>query len=56
MHMAKHGEWHKDEGDLQGFPSQVEGPKLSGSSPQGGGPKQLKFESTSEYRSSPHQK
>ena len=29
---------------------------LSGSSPQGGGPKQLKFESTSESRSSPHKK
>ena len=30
--------------------------RLSGLSPQGGGPKQLKFESTSESRSSPHQK
>ena len=29
---------------------------LSGLNPQGGGPKQLKFESTSESRSSPHQK
>ena len=28
MHMAKHGEWREDEGDLQGFPSRVEGPKL----------------------------
>ena len=29
---------------------------LSSSIPQGGGPKQLKFESTSESRSSPHKK
>ena len=29
---------------------------LSGPSPLGGGPKQLKFEFTSESRSSPHQK
>jgi hypothetical protein len=28
MHMAKHGEWCEDERDLQGFPSQVEGPQL----------------------------
>ena len=28
MHMAKHGEWSDDEGDLQGFPTQLEGPKL----------------------------
>ena len=28
MHMAKHGELREDEGDLQGFPSRVEGPKL----------------------------
>ena len=28
MHIAKHGEWHDDEGGLQGFPSQEEGPKL----------------------------
>ena len=28
MYMAKHGEWHEDEGDLQGFSSRVEGPKL----------------------------
>ena len=28
MHMTKHGEWHEDEGDLQGFPSREEGPKL----------------------------
>ena len=27
MHMAKHDEWHEDEGDLQGFPSPEEGPK-----------------------------
>ena len=29
---------------------------LSSSSPQGGDPKQLKFESTSESRNSPHKK
>ena len=28
MHMAKHCEWRDDEGDLQGFPTRVEGPKL----------------------------
>ena len=28
MQMAKHGEWHEDEGDLQGFPSPEEGPKF----------------------------
>ena len=28
MHMGKYGEWHEDEGDLQGFPSREEGPKL----------------------------
>ena len=28
MHTAKHGEWHEDEGDQQGFPSREEGPKL----------------------------
>ena len=28
MHMVKHGECHDDEGDLQDFPSRVEGPKL----------------------------
>ena len=28
MYTAKYGEWHEDEGDLQGFPSRVEGPKL----------------------------
>ena len=28
VHMGKYSEWHEDEGDLQGFPSQVEGPKL----------------------------
>ena len=28
MHMAKHNEWHEDEGDLQGFPSREEGPKF----------------------------
>ena len=28
MQMAKHGEWHEDERDLQGFPSRVEDPKL----------------------------
>ena len=28
MHTVKHGEWHEDEGDQQGFPSREEGPKL----------------------------
>ena len=28
MHTTKHGEWHEDEGDQQGFPSQEDGPKL----------------------------
>ena len=28
IHIAKYGEWREDEGDLQGFPSIVEGPKL----------------------------
>ena len=28
MHMAKHSEWHEDEGDLQGFQNRVAGPKL----------------------------
>ena len=28
MHMSKHGEWREDKGDLQGFSSRVEGPKL----------------------------
>ena len=28
MHMGKYGEWHKDEGDLQGFPRREEGPNL----------------------------
>ena len=28
MHMTKHGERSEDEGDLEGFPSRVEGPKL----------------------------
>ena len=28
MHTAKHGEWRKDEGDQQGFPSREDGPKL----------------------------
>ena len=28
MHMTKHGEWCEDEGDLQGFSSREEGPKL----------------------------
>ena len=28
MHMAKHGDRSEDEGDLEGFPSRVEGPKL----------------------------
>ena len=28
MHMCKYGEWNEDEGDLQGFSSQEEGPKL----------------------------
>ncbi|XP_039851101.1 uncharacterized protein LOC120709500 isoform X1 [Panicum virgatum] len=53
MYMSKYGEWCEDEGDLKGFSSRQ---SLSGSSPQGGGPKQLKFESTSESWSSPHQK
>ena len=51
MHMSKHGEWCEDEGDLQGFSSRQ---SLSSSSPQGGGPKQLKFESPLGSRSSPH--
>ena len=38
------------------FQGEKKAQSLSGSSPQGGGPKQLKFESTSESRSSPHQK
>ena len=37
------------------FQAEKKAQSLSGSSPQGGGPKQLKFESTSESRSSPHQ-
>ena len=28
MHMGKYGKWYDDEGDLQGFPSREEGPKL----------------------------
>ena len=28
MHMTKHDKWCEDEGDLQGFPTRVEGPKL----------------------------
>ena len=40
MYMSKHGEWCEDEGDLQGFSSRQ---SLSSSSPQGGGPKKLKF-------------
>jgi hypothetical protein len=28
MHTAKHGEWHEDERDQQGFPSREEDPKL----------------------------
>ena len=28
MHMTKHGERSEDEGDLEGFPSRVEGPNL----------------------------
>ena len=28
MHMGKYGEWHEDEGDLQGCSSREEGPKL----------------------------
>ena len=56
MHMAKHGKWHEDEGDLQDFPSRVEGQTLSGLNPQSGGLKQLKFESTLESRSSSHKK
>ena len=38
------------------FPVEKMVQSLSGSSPHGGGQKQLKFEFTSEYRSSPHQK
>ena len=28
MHMGKYGEWHEDEGDIQGFSSREEGPNL----------------------------
>ena len=38
------------------FQAEKKAQSLSGSSPQSGGLKQLKFESTSESRSSPHHK
>ena len=47
MHMAMFGAWYGGVGGQQGCPGQEVGPRLIRFEPPGGGPKQLKFESTS---------